>query len=51
MAQPLVADFNGDGWDDVYLAASVADFAKVAEDITHILSQQETLLKSHLAHT
>ena len=25
-AQPLIADFNGDGWDDIYLAAAVNDF-------------------------
>ena len=46
VAQPLVADFNGDGWDDVYLAASVADFGKGCGGYhSYFLSQQETLLK------
>ena len=45
-AQPLVADFNGDGWDDIYLAAAVNDFGTGCGGYhSYFLSQPEGFLK------
>ena len=37
-AQPLVADFNGDGWDDIYLAAAVNDFGTGCEKLVFFIT-------------
>ena len=45
-AQPLIADFNGDGWDDIYLAAAVNDFGTGCGGYhSYFLSQPEGFLK------
>ncbi len=49
-AQPLVADFNGDGWDDIYLAAAVNDFGTGCGGYhSYFLSQPEGFLKESSA--
>ena len=47
---PLVADFNGDGWDDIYLAAAVNDFGTGCGGYhSYFLSQPEGFLKESSA--